>query len=538
MAQLQIQEAVNGLISISIKLILIFSLFLLSSNHQQYYNDVSCAPQATQHSPLVAKSAEKTADLSVLINETLTINNKTTSSSPSANPDELRPHNNNIALKDDWTFDMVEYDLMEFLQDLSARYRLANKNNTNESWSSSSSSSSSSPANEYETNGSLEGKSDGTKGPVNSTTTSATSKQKDHKLAQLPGTNKQEEQIATTLASNVKTNQSCSSSPIEEKVKIPLTNQQQAAILVTSELPPISLASGDDHDIAESTWQYGIFDRFTRPRASQTSTTTSSPPLEPLMAGGSNFDVRSFNSDECGLRTYEEEASFFPSGGFELQQEQQHQAEASKELNQRRQRPPVGSSFFSSHKKFQSSSLGGFDDTNSDTGDDDQQLVRRPIVPPFDSYGESTSAHHQHVALGADSVTANGEKQDSVSSTSGGTAGAAAAASPGDGEFNLSFRRQWLQQQLGHTLQMLGFNTSTQSAAEFLNQTSGLSLNFRENMMKKSNLNDINNQKAARSLDLTPDQKQQPEITEQELKARQDELKLEARVIGGSDARL
>lgn len=62
-------------------------------------------------------SKQKTADLGPLINETLKINNKSTmvDNAPHENGAGDKPN-----FRDDWTFDRVEYDLMDFLQELNA----------------------------------------------------------------------------------------------------------------------------------------------------------------------------------------------------------------------------------------------------------------------------------------------------------------------------------------------------------------------------------------------------------------------------------
>lgn len=64
----------------------------------------------------------------------------------------------------------------------------------------------------------------------------------------------------------------------------------------------------EDSEIAESKWQYGIFDRFTRLRS---TTTTMSPDISLTVD-----DIRNYNTDECGLRTYvpaKEEALLSPT---------------------------------------------------------------------------------------------------------------------------------------------------------------------------------------------------------------------------------
>lgn len=357
----------------------------------------------------LSNQANGTADLTVLINETLAINNKSL-------PSSGKP----LIKLDDWTFDRVEYDLIEFLQDLSARYKLNNLTD---------------PA--QLADAILEAKN-------------------------LPSTTQTTPSTTTTTPSTTTT------SKLVENNDTTVGNKPTLAPQLST-----SLASGD-HEIAESSWQYGIFDRFTRAK-STTSTTTKEPSL--ILDSDGKLDMRNLNSDDCGLRTYEDQPQYSV-------QQFEAESEASKELNQRRQRPLL--SPLINHKKFQSDSSSMSD--------------------------ESDPGEHDHDRHQADSNS--GFDQPSESSTI-------------DSEFNLASRRHWLQQQLGNTLQLLGFNASSQSAFEFINHTSALNLNLRENMMKKSG-------KLGKSSDLA-----KAEATlENNLNARQDELKLEARVIGGSDARL
>lgn len=104
---------------------------------------------------------------------------------------------------------------------------------------------------------------------------------------------------------------------------------------------------------------------------------------------------------------------------------------------------------------------------------------------------------------------------------------------PTENEFNLAMRRNWLQQQLGNTLQLLGFNSSTQSTAEFFNDT--FISNRRENMMKMSSKLG----KAVSFLDALGSKNTGDGAISlgEKLIPRQDDLKLEARVIGGSEDR-
>lgn len=348
---------------------------------------------------LAAAQDQQRANLAPLINETLAINNKSAPRQPA-----LAGH------QDEWTFDMVEYDLMDFLQDLSVRY-------------------------------------------ANSSEPQA-----------LAGRN----QTAT---------------------KAP-------------ELPSTSLAEANavgEHEVAESSWQYGIFDRFTRPKSSSTTTPT---PDDPLVEAANSLN-RNYNGAECGLRTYSEQAE-------QSEQQQQYfpQEEASKELSIRRQRPllsPVERK--KTHAEVPADSASGWDaQINAAVDAAIAAATNDKLDDNDDIHAPTTTSRPQDENL----------------------------------EFNLASRRHWLQQQLGNTLHLLGLNStggsissaSQLNALEPANQkrADNWSLNKRENMMKMSG-------KLGKALPAQSAPEQQPTAADS-LAARQDELKLEARVIGGTDARL
>jgi len=442
---------------------------------------------------------QKTADLSLLVNETVSINSKPSQSGGGSNS------NDKVQIRDDWTFDRVEYDLIEFLQDLNARYQHGNKHNKSQA-----------PASPQE------GNSEGMD------------------LLQ-PG------QL------RAKSGESIPPAIKEPQQTAPDEDQQKAALLVepngltaasteasNQNLSGVSLASGDQ-DISESNWQYGIFDRFTRARPSQKPAQVhnvgSTTPDPFISAASSQLDVRSFNSDECGLRTYLPEDTlsmapgmFPPSDLLALSEYDHNQAggEASKELNQRRQRPSQ-LPFLAKVHKLQSGSQLAQDKEQSGASISGSDLVSGVFAS---SSGPESNDHNHQSAFSPPEV----------------------AETQAESEFNLNSRRQWLQQQLGNTLQLLGFNLTNQSASEFLNQTSGLSLNGRENMMKMSAqytekaAKSLGNSEQAKNADFSDkldasqtNQRHDNEMLIKELdllRARQDELKLEARVIGGTDARL
>lgn len=422
---------------------------------------------------------EKTADLSQLINETLSLNNKSLvpikSSQAFGHADSLGG-----AFKDDWTFERVEYDLMEFLQDLGARYQL--KRNP---------------------------PSAGHDAPIEARKEQASTEAAASKLSSQSPSHSHSHSETTTSSSNY------------EATKLPELATYTASIAASTTEISTSLAS-DDHDIAESKWQYGIFDRFTRAKAPSTSTTTT---RDPYVDSLEKFDVRQFNSDECGLRTYTDDRDDVRRAD-ELGLDNRNE-EASKDLNQRRQRPNLS---LLSQKRYQ---LQGVLQGGSDA-------VGDSVAAPSSSMVSNWANQFEKDAY--DSYKQQQQQQKSADFGAPNLLGSETSAA--DSEFNLASRRHWLQQQLGNTLQLLGFNGSAQSVAEFLNQTSGLSLNNRENMMKKSNQN--LGQKLGKSAQLDQPTHMEQQQREREpspappssLSARQDELKLEARVIGGSDARL
>ena len=152
-------------------------------------------------------SGEKKADLSKLISETLSIN---IDKSPKQSAAKQEP-----GVRDDWTFERVEYDLIEFLQQLNARYQHSNGQ-------------------------------------------PAASASVDADAQSLIGRAKSNQTTTTTTT----TRSSAGETPKEEAWSSAATSTRAPSPLATQQLP-VSLAS-DDQEISESNWQYGIFDRFTR----------------------------------------------------------------------------------------------------------------------------------------------------------------------------------------------------------------------------------------------------------------------------------
>lgn len=441
--------------------------------HARCAQIAAAADQLTNATTTTTTSDAKTADLSPLLNETLAINNRTVYNGTNAQLSSSG-HASLTAFRDDWTFDMIEYDLMDFLQDLSARYS-QNKTST--------------------TPASVEARADKTQTQTQTTTTTSV------------------------------------------KQTMPVT----AAPMSTS------LATGD-HEIAESSWsQYGIFDRFTRARAPPTSSTTSAPARDPLdsvaassSSSSSRFDVREFNSDECGLRTYDTRAQFYPSpSDVDAAALDASNADAIQELKQRRQKPSQSTlealagevlrGSTEQHRKTSNNNndalLGGFVSSDAIDAFEDGLQIDNQEAAAQSAPDLASGAPKQHVAPQPHGG-GGGQQQSSSGADAGATLGEA---------FNLSSRRYWLQQQLSNTLQMLGFNASIQSAAEFLNQTAGLSTNMRENMMKMSG-----GYKLAKSSLLSHPSTMLSERKNYAAAASSDDdnTRLEARVIGGSDARL
>lgn len=382
-------------------------------------------------------------DLRPLINETLAINNKTGAA--------------NASNQEEWTFDMVEYDLMDFLNDLNTRY----------------------------------------------------------------GANKNE-------------------SKLEAKLELAKTNSSDSEASTTSAAELGAGSSADaDHEIAESSWQYGIFDRFTRPKPSATSTTstTTELPYDPLVEA-SNALSRNYNSDECGLRVYHEPPADkgavyqYPQLESDIGASEVAQSEASKELSLRRQRPALSPA---ERRKYQAGNSADELGPNWDREDEEQRERDRKRLSSAGT--GATSAPDQPFT--GPLVTGNDQQHGSSPASN-------SDGSTWDSEFNLASRRHWLQQQLGSTLQLLGINASSSISSAQLAALEAANLGQasspkRENMMKMSGTS----AKTARSLPGLAEalasfnlSDRKRKASPEELRARQDELKLEARVIGGSDARL
>lgn len=413
----------------------------------------------------------------------------------------------------EWNFTFEEYDLMDYLQNMSARY-----NNNND--------------------------------------------------------NKQQE-AAPATTSDIKRPVDLAHSQPESQLEAKSHDEPlglaapKSASAATTRLPEIatSLASlNADQEIGESSWQYGIFDRFTRARS--TSTTTPEPKF--TLDPHADIDMRSFNSDECGLRTYAEQRAEpelqypleYPAPGSEM-------SDASKELNHRRQRPGglFGNKPPQSDRWYQFESAYPHKPPHAVLMDESARPETSATTNDNsnDQYASVKQQHHQQNIANWPNKDEkenydNFKKNfDAISSSFGSSAPGANSPPASDNnhneEFNLLARRHWLQQQLGNTLQMFAFNSSLSSLAELLANNNSSSLlpaalansswseapvARRENLMKK-----FGNLRAARKEG--PDSgadplAQLPPLSSshfnKELKARQDELKLEARVIGGNDARL
>lgn len=562
---------------------------------------------------LTVNQVEKTADLSTLINETLAINNKTLAGSSQPNS----------GFKDDWTFDMVEYDLIEFLQDLSARYQSANKSDDSDARDKSPS---------LQSDLSEESKLQAKNEKVTEAVDSNSAESPTYSTATTVFSSSNSLSVVTTTrpaAFNAEVNQSAdrrsdsaggdnlsSSSSLPEtssgskaqQSNEPNESKSKSKISSDTTKPPLmstSLASVvGDHEISESKWQYGIFDRFTRPKS--TSTTTVAPDIvAPLVLDeNGQIDMRNFNTEECGLRTYDDQSRYYPDSSSYLDD----QVDAVKDLSQRRQKLPVNSPLGQSKKTHPFGGSSSLDD----------ELDRNNEKLAYDSYKDSNSgggggsssggnSNSNNKPLPSSSSSNNEQSSASYQSPDSGesptitSGGGSESFSGADSEFNLANRRQWLQQQLGNTLQLLGFNaTSSQSISDYFNETSnnGIgALGFsgrRENMMKKSSKvaksaamgladeesdqllpgngahmpgsiknNHYHQQQQQQQQDsfhstsssssfspsfqenlasiktaVRRDDQELPVASLSSLAARQDELKLEARVIGGSDARL
>lgn len=499
-------------------------LVILTCALQQEFSAVSGAPQSgnlERAQPLAGEvvreavsgrrdnlDEQKTADLTLLINETLKINNKPTGDSPAPSTNE-RPN-----FRDDWTFDRVEYDLMDFLQELNARYRYANKTQP------------------LDLEATLIQRQDWPTGKEDLKQATAS--------PALAASALPESNLETVTKSTIEAvkKELDAVAPGNLPSSTPPSSPPATPSAAISSVLPVSLASGD-HDISESSWQYGIFDRFTRPRSS--TTTTQSPDSFSMSGSSAHSDMKSFNNDECGLRSYRVEPDYYPVSAADTD-------EISKELSQRRQRPPLGS-FFSSHKKFHQTVATSLDSSPESSASDD--LLRdRPLdsLPPFDQNGEPTGGGPPSSAAASEQTDQQRAQVQADADRHAPSEDDRPSSGP-DSEFNLSLRRQWLQQQLDSTLKILGFNSSQNALGEYFNRTGPL----RENMMKISAAAASRFSKLGKSItgssggagggsggsgDPQDGSKATFELPPEELGARQDELKLEARVIGGNDARL
>lgn len=322
---------------------------------------------------------------------------------------------------DDWNFEMVEYDLMDYLESLSARYQLNNGSTT-------------------------------------------------------PAT------IASDDVLKAKSEPSSSfSSQGDHSTRAPSSSLYPT----TSELPT-SLA---DQQIGESSWQYGIFDRFTR---SRTTSTTAEPKYnqDPVR---SDSKGRDFNDEECGLRTYDTMGAHGRKSGLDQQVEQD--SEATKELHQRRQRPTIL----------------------------DDSVDRRPFESVVDFVrNRETQSYDDKVANWPNKNEKNA--YDSYNKQPSDIAGG--YESSASDEFNLIARRNWLQQQLGNTLQLFGYNSTVQKMMDPSDAREPIA---RENLVKKFG-------KVGKSSNINAQESNHDK--QQSYSRDNDDMKLEARVIGGNDARL
>lgn len=503
-------------VQVKLKMESIVYLLFLSLAPLAHSAQVAVYPSSSSSSSLYSQSVEKTADLTRLINETLALNNKSL-------PNDLSSVQNQAAAPanlEEWTFERVEYDLMEFLQDLGARYQLKKEDQF---------------VDQNLADKIIEARNDQTPTSAVSLTAHATNS----KLTTAAvGAAAVADKTSTSTTTSTTTTTTTTADDGTSTPERPELSSFTASVASMEEIST-SLASGD-HDISESKWQYGIFDRFTRARASSSTARPTRDPYEDSLA---SLDVRQFNSDECGLRTYEGRLDDSLDGSSHLKADsldgESANSEASKDLNQRRQRP--GLSLWA-HKKYQFQAVAA----DPVQGDDNQFPSVEKVEPQSSS--QSVAITNWANKFEKDAYDSFKQQQQKIGASGAGDVPSLLdrvpnlGAQSAESEFNLASRRHWLQQQLGNTLQLLGFNGSAQSVAEFLNHTSGLSLNNRENMMKKST-----NNKVAKSLEWPPKVDGGANLTPAisgsvasgvGLSARQDELKLEARVIGGSDARL
>lgn len=331
--------------------------------------------------------------------------------------------------QDDWNFEMVEYDLMDYLENLGARYQASNLD--------------------------------------------ASMQNESSKL--------DSELLRAKLE------------PALEKANVTKASFSEMAT---------SVASPGDQQISESSWQYGIFDRFTRPK-----TTSTTPDPRYTLEPGREINTKDFYNIECGLRTYDQ------SNVFQSPEEQPQvvdlESDAIKELNQRRQKPlNLDEEPVTRIHKFESVS---------------EYLKNRERKPVSNSNPPSKISDWPN--KDEKSVYDSYTKQiDQLSPSQQDASFESPANSPNSGdEFNLMAKRHWLQQQIDTTLKMFGFNGTAHSVFGSLDASSGP----RENLMKKFGKLDKSYKYTGSESDF-----------EKELTNREGDMRLEARVIGGNDARL
>lgn len=281
----------------------------------------------------------------------------------------------------------------------------------------------------------------------------------------------------------------------------------------------------------DSPVQYGIFDRLTRLRNGITTSTTSKPNRE--YQGDFNvlsLNVDDYNSEECGLRTYDSESDIIvpiptrnekpPRSDYvddDNASDQQHKMVLTPALPKVRQRLTHSEL---ERKRHQLESLTKLMRQREEQLVRNRTVARRPSDQPnaLSSTGEVDEIFNRfrdHPSRFDPFDTLTDADQIDEAQKAGHDEKVKESETTSDFH-NLELKRRWLQQQLSQTLELLGYNSSSSGPT-----TDEDPPHMREEF----------DAKAKKSKRLGKSQQELPVSI-------LDDMNLEARVIGGSDARL
>lgn len=447
-----------------------------SKQHQQELElkkESGAQPQSTTSKPNSLLSS---------IELTKPVKNSTTDTTTSSqqNQQQADADKSSDQLEESLNIDRIEYDLLEYLEKLGARYRASNKSYP------------------------LEAPSEYLYSPTSSSL------------------------IQTSL--NTTSTIQANDGPII--VNFSSTPSSLETVSSSSQASNLSGKDANEPETSEGSWQYGIFDRFTRAR----STSTTQPP-EPSPRPE---DYRNFNTEECGLRYFDDysgeassllkstqlaspPAQFVGIGEDDVLGPVQGSSGAS--------HSPSSSSSSSVHaqhdnqdnlkparEKFSQINSFGESVQKSQVNDYDSQSLSHSNWPDPHSLGLK---HDWNKELFGHENAANKQQQQQQQLND---------------DLNLSSRRNWRQQQIGQTLQSFGFNLT-----DLLTMRMNSAVSKRENLSKMSAGFVLSEQSASQKSGKSIDAKEQQTkvINKQDAGSNPvEDLKLEARVIGGTDARL